>query len=1116
MRSLAAVWALLLRHSLASWRLLAVLGLGVLVASVLLASAPIYARAMADLGLDFTVRDELRDEPSIRVGVEAQALGTPDALAVRAALNQRIDERLGWFELSRSAVLASARLTVGTEGDEPRAASPLALLYAIEGYESHVEVVEGRLPVATAAGGPLEVVMSERAAALARLSPGDSFVLIEEIDNCQRIIPMGLEPQLPCDLSTVVRYSIPALLTGIIAVEDPDESFWASGSTRFVAPTAPLADSGVVVPVIANIDAVLGDLAARYPGQRLDISWNVFADVDQLNQGNFERARDDIRALNEDVRGVNGFAASQLIVTLDAFGRSADFQQAPLTILLIEIAAIALFYVVLISFAVVERQAEEIALLRGRGSSNAQIVSLYALEGLLLALPAILVAPFIAAGATSLLGLTPVFSDVSDGDLLPVTFEPLAFPLAALGALLSIVALSVPAFVVARRGPRGQRREGARPSASVIQRYYIDVVLVGFALLALWELNQRDSVYTPSSTGGVTTDPLLLAAPAIIIAATAAALARLYPLVLRLVARAVVPLVGVTVAMGLWQLVRRPGPYTQLAVLLMMAVSVGTFAASYSSTTERSYEERALFEAGVDLRASSGGGSDLASDPAAVEVEFAALEGVDVAAGVLRVTGERATPNSGAPDVNILGVSPQGASLLWWRDDFAGSSFDALTSRLDTGIILPGIPIPPGTTELSLWANPVESRPAVTIWARVRDANGRHELLDFAKLDFTGWRELRRPLEITGSRQLVEPIVLVAIILTEPANQFNNSNAAVFVDDVAALDPDGDATLIAGFEGITQWEALPSPAVDPDEFALSNELPHSGAQSARLEFGRGSSGDARGIFPADRNIPLPMIASEAFLAQNGLAVGAEGLIEVGGLIIPFVIRDDYERFPTLPSLEGASVVFNRDHLLRWARMASTTGGNLARVNEIWFGLAPDADRDIIADALADEGLRRVVDQAATLKSVESNPLIAASGTGILTISFIAVLGLVAVALLVSLWMAVQRRRVEFAVLGAIGLTRRQILGVLALEYAVVGALGVGAGIVVGQIVGRRMLSFLDVTEPGLPVEPGFVLETEWAFVAVGAAAVAVIFAVALIAAVRLMDRSTDAQVLRTE
>ena len=1096
--------------------MLAVLGLGVLVASVLLASAPIYARAMADLGLDFTVRDELRDEPSIRVGIETQALGTPDTLAVREGVSQRIDERVGWFELRRSKVLESARLTLGSDGTEPRAGSPLAVLYAIEGYEAHVMLVEGRLPVPTGVDGPLEVAMSERAAALAGLAVGEAFLLIEEFDNCARIIPAGLQPQLPCDLNGIVRYSFPAVLAGVIAIEDPDASFWASGSARFVTPTPPLVDSAVVLPVIAHVDAVLGDLAARYPAQPLNISWNVFADVDRLDRGNFERARDDIRALNEDVRNFNGFATSQLTITLDAFGRSADFQQAPLTILLVEISAIALFYVVLISFAVVERQAEEIALFRARGSSNGQVVALYALEGIVLALPAILVAPFIAGGATALLGLTPVFSGISDGELLPITFQPLAFPLAALGALLSVVALTVPAFVVSRRGPAGQRRAMARPGVSVIQRYYLDVVLVGFALLALWELNERDSVYTPSSTGGVTTDPLLLMAPAIIIAATAAALARVYPLALRVIARAVGPLVGVTVAMGLWQLVRRPGPYAQLAVLLMMAVAVGTFAASYTSTTERSYEERALFETGVELRASGSDLTGLPSDPALVEAELAGLEGVDGAAAVLRVKGERATAARSGPEVKVLGISQEGGALLWWRDDFAGSSFDALVGRLDTGVILPGIPIPSGTTELVIWANPEKTRNSVTLWVRVRDATGRHQLLDFAKLDFTGWRELRRPVEISGPFQLVEPLVLVAIILTEPPNQFNTSDAAVFIDDFGAVDAQGQLTLIEGFEGIRQWDALPSGAVEVDDLALNSELPHSGSQSARLGFRRGTSGPARGIFPRDSNVPLPMLASEAFLLQNALEVGREGLLEIDGMIVPFVVRDEYERFPTLLSVDGPSVIFDRDHLLRWARMVRTGGGNLARVNEIWLGLEPGADRELLTDAFEQLGLRRFIDQAARLESIESNPLIAASGTGILTISFVAVLGLVAAALLVSLWMALQRRRVEFAVLGAIGLTRRQILRVLALEYAIVGAVGVVAGIVVGQIVGRRMLSFLDVTEAGLPVEPGFVLETEWAFVAIGAAAVGLIFAVALVAAVRFMDRSTDAQVLRTE
>ena len=1096
--------------------MLAVLALGVLVASTLLASAPIYARAMADLGLKFTVRDELRGEPSIRAGIRAQQLATPDSLAVRQAVEQRIDERLGWFALGRSIVVESARLTVGQTGAEPRAGTTLGVLYALEGFEEHVLIEEGRLPVPTGPDGLLEVVMGARVAAVSRLEPGDEFLLIEELDNCDRINPQGMQPQLPCNLMLVARYSVPAVLTGIITIEDPDASFWSAASGRYVQPLAPIADSGLVAPMVAHVDALLGDLAVRYPGQPLSLRWNVFADIDQLDQGNFQRARSDILGLNQDLRVYSGYATSPLAVTLAAFGRSADFQRAPLTILLVQIAAIALFYVALISVAVVERQGEEISLLRGRGSSTGQIVALYALEGLALALPAILVAPFIAGGVTALLGFTPVFSDISGGGLLPVSFDPLAFPLAALGAVLSIIALTAPAFVVARRGPQGQRRALARPAAGLMQRYYLDVVLVGFALLALWELNERGSVYTPSSTGGVSSDPLLLASPALIIAAAAAVLARLYPLVLRIIVRLVGRVAGVAVAMGLWQLVRRPGPYTQLALLLMMAVAVGMFAASYTSTTERSYEDRARFAAGVELRASATDVTFLPANPAKLEAELAVIEGVQNLSAVMRMEGEIATPNSAGPQVTVLGLSKEAGDLLWWRDDFAERPLDAILDRVDSGEILMGIPLPPGSAELSVWVNPALQRPTVTMWARVRDATGRHDLLPFGKLDFRGWRELRVPIESRSFRPLEEPLSLVALILTEPRNQFNPSDDPVYIDDLSSVDPDGSFNLLEGFEGVVRWEAIPSAERSTDSLQLSREEVRSGSQAARLGFRRGTTGERRGLFPADRGIPLPLVASAAFLEENGLEIGDEDLLEIDKLIVPFVVRGVYERFPTLSSLEGPSVVLNRDQLLRWGYMVSTTPGALSRANEVWFDLAPDADRAVIAETLDDLGLRRVVDQEATLASVRSNPLIAASGTGILSVSFVATLALVAVALLVSLWMAVQRRRVEFAVLGAIGLTRRQVLSVLGLEYAIVGVVGVAAGVLVGQFVGRRMLSFLDVTEAGLPVEPGFVLQTEWSYVVVGAAAVAAIFAVALAAAVRGLSRTSDAAALRTE
>ncbi|HMO95298.1 MAG TPA: FtsX-like permease family protein, partial [Tepidiformaceae bacterium] len=95
-------------------------------------------------------------------------------------------------------------------------------------------------------------------------------------------------------------------------------------------------------------------------------------------------------------------------------------------------------------------------------------------------------------------------------------------------------------------------------------------------------------------------------------------------------------------------------------------------------------------------------------------------------------------------------------------------------------------------------------------------------------------------------------------------------------------------------------------------------------------------------------------------------------------------------------------------------------------------------------------LTRVTDRESDLATLKQNPLIAAGGAGILYLAFGAVLILVGAALLVSLWVSVQRRRTEFAVMRALGLSRGQVVRLLGFEYAIVAVLG----LVVGAYLGR--------------------------------------------------------------
>ncbi|MGH2610276.1 MAG: FtsX-like permease family protein, partial [Tepidiformaceae bacterium] len=539
------------------------------------------------------------------------------------------------------------------------------------------------------------------------------------------------------------------------------------GPSSYFEPTFTETAPGLLLPILLSVgqfEMLLQRLPEGFNGYR---GWYSFTDPARLTRGTVSRALAEVDELDDLVAAEEGVAFSPMGNTVREFERDADHQRAPLTILLLEIAAIALFYLVLVSSAVLDRQAREISLLRSRGTSAGQVLLSFLFEALIIGVAATILAPFVAAGIVALLGLTPIFEGVTDGDPLDVTLLPSAFLFAAGGALLGVLALMAPAAIAARRGIVSQRQAEARPSKPFFQRYFLDVAFVAIALLLLWELNERGSVYEPSSTGGVSSDPLLLASPALIVFAGALIFLRFYPIVLRGLGWLALRGPGVSPGMGISTLVRRPGQYGQLALLLLMAVAVGTFAASYSATTDRSLEDRAAFESGVEFRSGSPDGA-MGNIGPRTDSSLAGLPYQDTATAVMRTEASISLSGSGGRSLQLLAIDPAVAGgMLWFRDDFADSSLDGVLGPLESGDSLPGIEVPGAPVSFSAWVYLPEPRDGTSIWARFEDAGGNSPLVDLGDLEFTGWQELTAPLE-SPTGELTAPVRLTAIILSSP------------------------------------------------------------------------------------------------------------------------------------------------------------------------------------------------------------------------------------------------------------------------------------------------------------------------------------------------------------
>lgn len=1093
MRSVYTIYRMMARRSLANWRLTAVLALGILVAATLLAAAPIYARAMADLGLTFALRDRLRTEAATQVQVRDVPLGAEDGRRLQAAVEQRTDERLGWFTAKRDRFVEGPRFQASPAGEAATARSPTLVTQFFGSAESNVRVVDGRLPrPAEGNGGAvIEVALSPRAAEAGGLTVGQRLTLTDYYDDCEREIPReDRPPPPPCTPKVGLSRTLPALVVGLIEPADPEGLFWAAPPGRFFDPTAPIPLAGPWLPVLIDEQALYTAVAGMVPEYRANITWQVVADRDKLSRANYRRARTDILDLREDLRLVDGFAFSALEGVFSEFDRDLRFQQAPLLILLLQISGIALFYVAVIATIVVEQQAGEIALLRSRGAGWLQVGGVSLLEGLTLAVPVVLIAPLLAGLMTALLGLTPALDRVTGGELLPARIGPTAFALAALGALLSLAMLLGPALMAARLTGVSVRRQAARPVQPLFTRYYLDLAVVALAALLLWELNERGSVFTPSAAGGVSSDPLLLVSPAVVTLGAAALVLRFYPLVLRALSAVSSPATGVPVTLGLWQVVRNPGQYTRLALLLMMSVAVGTFAASYSSTAERSFRDRASFESGADLRLTVG---EYTRDVRALQDGLRGTPGVELAAAVVRSQAGVATPGGGQRDMVLLGLDPElTPELLWFRDDLAGESLTELMAKL-RGPAPRGRPLPGTPAAVSLWVNPSEARENVTMWVRLRDSTGGTSMFELGKIDFTGWRQLRAPLAAPYAAPLVPPIAVVSVVFSEPSNVNITRQAPVYIDDLAAEGPEG-TTVVEDFEGTLTWQAAPARTPTrggslQDDFVISSEQRRGGLSSGRFAFRPGTSTGLRGIFVSDPALPLPIIVSPEFINLTGASVGTQTLIVSGDNLIPVVVRGVAGLFPTVAG--GATFVLaNRDQLLGW--WGTFSDSTTIRPNEAWLRLDP-ANREQARTAVLVSPYRLgpLSDREQVLASVNANPLVAAGGSGILWAAFLGVLTLVGVALLVTLVASVKRRRTELAVMRAMGVSRGQVFRLLAFEYSLVAVLGIAGGVFLGLQIGTRMLSFLSVTENGATVVPPFVLQTDWPAVLLALAAVVI-------------------------
>ncbi|MFI5254147.1 MAG: FtsX-like permease family protein [Candidatus Limnocylindrales bacterium] len=1079
------------------WSFLLAVWLLVVSATSLVAAASLYSDTVEVGGL----RRALNEAAAPDRGVIVRTTGSrAEAVSLGPQMRTALDGAFGEAGADVSLTARSPALLPIGSSSEP-AARRLVVLGGYDGLADHATLVTGHWP--EPGHQPFEAVVSEGAAKAlgvgigARLTFADASVA-------------GADPN-------AVVASVEIVGTWRPLAADP---FWLGDGLDLSG----VEDNGSTL-IRGPVMVAPEDLLAGPPSGQLQLIWRALPHVDRLRV-------DGLAAIRAGIAGLPGNVArilppSRFVTVSTSIGdvlgtidRAGLVSRSGVVVMTLQFGILAGYALLLVGGLLVERRRTEVGLLRARGASTVQVAALAFGEATLLAVPAVVAAPFVAVALVDLLGRWGAVGE--SGIIAAVAISWATVVAAILAGLACILALAVPALVADLDLARVRAALGRPLAATAAQRLGLDVVLLVLAAVGLIQLRTYGAPLTRTTGGDLGVDPLLVAAPAIGMAAGAVLVVRYLPRLSAIAEWLLRRRPGLVLALGARQLARRPLRYTRAALLIVLAGALGTFAAAYSATWSRSQADQAQYQAGADLRVVLG--SDSTTDTTTREASLRAISGVAAVGQVEhdQVDVGRVLRSADLVAVEAEAVAPMIAAPADQTGGDTAAGLQALAAQrpvLTSGLELPGRPQRIGVVlDASLGAFPGdpafrEPWPGIQVIPTVQFGDGSVVILSEAPALFQGQAQ-RVEFPLVAGAGLPPsaahyPVRLLSIEIDLQPPGLAVGDVTLRRIDTSPSAAGNDWVAAADVAGLTDW-SFSEPRGSPPG---SLNGPSIGFDQERPLFGFFDEVPSFTWAPPPAEAPtIAAIASTRFLAAAGVKVGDTLQMDLHFQKVSAHIIGSVDAFPSLDAqkpfviVDAATLDATRQLL----------GQATVPPREWWLRLDGGAEDQVTATLRAAPfSAQQIVSRAELTRSLESDP-VALGLVGALALGSLAAAVFAAVGFLVTAVVAGREQVGAVALLRALGLSRRQVLAWLAMDQAYLLVIGLVAGVGLGWLIAGLVLPFAILDRAGLPVVPSPVILVPWELLAALGGLAAVVLVVTVVAASRAVASQPIADVLRAQ
>lgn len=561
------------------WMILSLLIGNIFLISIAM-SGPMYIDAVTQNLLTRTLTDSYRETgeyPALYTMEANISKGKKDSTSALEYAQAKADmealpEMVGTPALYETEFTWSEDYSAKTTSDrEDGSASVNLYLSMMTGLEDHIDLISGETLSATPdSDGVYNALVSRTAFVRKRM-------LMGEVLEYQYIIAPDGNP-------------LRVRIAGVF--DSTDDAWWTEHESFYV---------GNIFIADELFDAIF--LQGETNEYSLSTIWTTHIDYESMRSETVQQNVDTIDEFNDkyNLIYIKNFNTSCETMLKDYITEAAQ-AAATLKVLQVPIFALLIAFIFMVSRQILEIEQSEIAVLKSRGASGRQVLSVYLTQGLLLAAAGFAISIPVSGFLCSAIGSASAFLEFSNPASLTIVYDLEAFIYALAAAALCVVTMVGPAISFSRLTiVDAKRSKHAGDVKPFWQKFFLDFLVLAVAVYSLYSFGNQKELLAERVAQGAALDPLLYISSSLFAVGASLVAVRFIPVIASGVFRLFSKLWKPAMYASFLQILRSRHRQTFMMCFVMLTIAIGMYNADTASTVNSSQEDQLRYDLGADI-----------------------------------------------------------------------------------------------------------------------------------------------------------------------------------------------------------------------------------------------------------------------------------------------------------------------------------------------------------------------------------------------------------------------------------------------------------------------------------------------------------------------------------